>query len=91
MPFKKLQEATQSGSGNGLKYCLDSFSVNARVAPSISSAVINLQNLQSMSLIDTMLSEEAFMIILGEHFEHRRSLKSLNLSQNEHLTPKCYT
>ena len=66
MPFRKLQEAVQSGNGNGLKYCLDNFSANARIAPAIQSAIINFQNLQSMSMNDTMLGEESFMIILGE-------------------------
>ena len=40
-----------------------------------------------MSLVDTMLSEEAFMTILEST---PASLISLNLSQNEHLTAKCF-
>ena len=40
-----------------------------------------------MSLIDAMLGEEAFMTILAAT---PTTLVSLNLSLNEHLTPKCY-
>ena len=39
MPFKKLQEATAPGANSGLKYCLDQFCINTRVAPSLASAV----------------------------------------------------
>ena len=93
MPFKKLQEATSQPAANGLnsggiKYCLDQFSINTRIAPSIASAIMNLQQLQSMSLIDTMLSEESFMTILRAT---PKTLLSLNLSQNEHLTTKCFS
>ena len=41
-----------------------------------------------MSLVDCMLSEESFMILFNAT---PRTLVSLNLSQNEHLTPKCYS
>ena len=40
-----------------------------------------------MSLIDTRLSEESFMIILAAT---PKTLVSLNLSSNEHLTAKCF-
>ena len=40
-----------------------------------------------MSLVDTMLGEESFMTILRAT---PKTLISLNLSQNEHLTIKCY-
>ena len=88
LPFKRLEEATSSAGGTGLKYSLDSFSINTRVAPSIASAIMNMKNLRSMSLIDTMLHEEAFLIILETT---PRTLTSLNLSNNEHLTAKCYS
>lgn len=44
MPFKKLQETTNQllNGGQGLKYCLDQFSINIRNAPSIASAVMNI-------------------------------------------------
>ena len=58
------------------------------MAPSIASAIINIAQLQSMSLTDTNLSEESFMIIMKAT---SRKLTSLNLSENEHLTPKCFT
>ena len=81
MPFKKLQEAasqlTDGSNQGGLKYCLDQFSINTRVAPSIASAIMNLQQLQSMSLVDTMLGEESFMAILRAT---PKTLVSLNLS-----------
>ena len=48
---------------------------------------MNLQHLQSMSLVDSMLSEESFMTLLNAT---PKTLVSLNLSQNEHLTPKCF-
>lgn len=35
-----------------------------------------------------MMSEEAFMTIIDAT---PQSLTSLNLSQNEHLTPKCFS
>ena len=86
MPFKHMQDAAKTG-GVGLKYSLDSFSINARVAPSIASAIQNIKGMRVMSLIDTMLGEEAFMTILAAT---PNSLISLNLSLNEHLTPMCY-
>ena len=86
MPFKHMEDATKSG-GVGLKYSLDSFSINSRVAPSIANAVMNIKGMRVMSLIDTMLGEEAFMTILAAT---PNTLLSLNLSVNEHLTPKCY-
>ena len=89
MPFMNLEEATTEGRySNGLKYSLKAFNVNMRVAPSIARALINLEQLQSMSLIDTNLSEESFMIIMKAT---PQKLTSLNLSENEHLTPKCFT
>ena len=90
MPFKKLQEATNQpmDGGQGLKYCLDQFSINVRNAPSIASAIMNLQQLHSMSLVNTMLNEESFMILLNAT---PKTLVSLNLSENEHLSPKCYS
>ena len=58
------------------------------MAPSIASAIKNIKNLRSMSLIDTMLHEEAFLTILEAT---PKTLTSLNLSNNEHLTAKCYS
>lgn len=63
MPFKHLEDASATG-GVGLKYSLDSFSINSRIAPSIASAIRNIQSLRTMSLIDTMLGEEALLTIL---------------------------
>ena len=63
LPFKHLEDASATG-GVGLKYSLDSFSINSRIAPSIASAIRNIQSLRTMSLIDTMLGEEAFLTIL---------------------------
>ena len=40
-----------------------------------------------MSLVDTMLSDEACMTILDAT---PQSLLSLNVSQNEHLSPRCF-
>jgi len=40
-----------------------------------------------MSLVDTMLTEEPFMTIFKKT---PMTLSSLSLSQNEHLTPKCF-
>ena len=89
MPFMNLEEATTEGRySNGLKYSLKAFYINMRVAPSIASAIINLEHLQSMSLTDTNLSEESFMIIMKAV---PQKLTSLNLSENEHLSPKCFT
>ena len=56
-------------------------------APSIASAIKNMQGLRTMSLVDCRLGDEAFLIILRAT---QATLTSLNLSQNEHLTAKSY-
>ena len=46
MPFMNLEEATTEGRySNGLKYSLKAFYINMRVAPSIASAIVNLEHL----------------------------------------------
>ena len=72
---------------NGIKYMLDDFSLSARQAPSMSMSIRNIKNLSLLSLVNTMLTEESFKIII-ENLP--TCLSGLNLSKNEHLTNKCY-
>ena len=92
LPFRKLAEAQQEfeESGNlqaGFKYSLDEFHINPRVAPSIARSVSNIANLQTLSLVNTMLNEEAFSTLIEST---PRTLLDLDLSRNEHLTASCY-
>ena len=78
LPFKHLEEsATHFGGSNGIKYSLDSFSINMTKAPAIASAIKNMQGLRSMALVDCRLGEEAFLTLLSAT---PTTLTSLNLS-----------
>ena len=49
-------------------------------------SVRNIKNLQYLSMADTMLNEESFLIMVKNL---PANLSALNLSHNEHLTPEC--
>ena len=92
LPFKKLAEAQADFEDtgevtSGFKYSLDEFHINIRVAPSLARSIKNIHNLQTLSLVNTMLNEESYMILINST---PKTLQSLDLSYNEHLTPKCY-
>ena len=50
-------------------------------------SIRNIKNLQLLSLVNTMLTEESFTTLMKNL---PKSLTGLNLSKNEHLTMKCY-
>lgn len=94
LPFKKLAESQAQQNledsrdiSQGFRYSLDEFHINTRVAPSLAKSVKNIHNLHSLSLVNTMLYDEAFNIIVDST---PKTLISLDISQNEHLSHKCY-
>ena len=92
LPLKKLAQAQDeydaSGfDGQGFKYTLDDFTINTRVAPSLAKSIRNIHNLQVLSLVNTLLNDESYTMLIENT---PNSLVSLDLSQNEHLSTKCY-
>ena len=66
LPFKKLTEAEDEDQKNDdFKYKLDDVHITTRIAPSIAKSIKSMPNLQELSLINTILCEESFNIILN--------------------------
>lgn len=95
VPFKNVanasdflkSEQTPTSRTTGLKFVLDSFNITCEIAPSLAQSLKNVNRLQMLSLVDSMLCDQSFDIIVRE-IPH--SLISLDLSRNEHLTAKSY-
>jgi hypothetical protein len=57
------------------------------MAPSIYQTLVNTRQLRQLSLVDTMLCDQAFDIVMQGT---TKSLISLDLSRNEQLTSESY-
>jgi hypothetical protein len=96
MPFKRVSEASSFGFEEptdknlntiAVKFVLDGFNITTDIAPSICIAMPSIKKLQMLSLVDTILCDAAFKILIRGV---PKSLLSLDISKNENLSVKSY-